>query len=136
MVFWIFIQLAHLFIFIKLHVPKFNVLLVHISCWICFRQLSTGFHLIILPQTLEHYYIFYLNIFLPISGKHNHFPFLIFPGPAVAQSVEYSAPDRRARVRGSPGEKPPCTLMAPGVCKIRRECNVLEVPIQIIPLWV
>ena len=28
--------------------------------------------------------------------------------------------DRRARVRGSPGETPPCTLMAPGACKIRR----------------
>ena len=30
--------------------------------------------------------------------------------------------------------KLPCTLMAPGACKIRRGYNVLQVPIQIIPL--
>ena len=44
---------------------------------------------------------------------------------AVALSSEYSIPDRRARVRGSPSETPPCTLMAPGACKIRRGYNVL-----------
>ena len=33
---------------------------------------------------------------------------------AVAQSVESSAPAWRARVRGSLGEKPAFTLMAPG----------------------
>ena len=60
--------------------------------------------------------------------RKNHF--------AVAKLVEYSAPDRKTRVRGSPGEKPPCTLMASSACKIRRECNVLQVPIQIIPLGV
>ena len=26
--------------------------------------------------------------------------------------------------------RPPCTLMAPGACKIRRGCNVLHVPCQ------
>ena len=30
--------------------------------------------------------------------------------------------------------KPPCTLMAPGACKIHHGCNVLQVPIQIITL--
>ena len=35
------------------------------------------------------------------------------------------------RIRGSPGETSPCTLMTPGACKIRRGCNVLQVPIQI-----
>ena len=54
----------------------------------------------------------------------------------IAQSVESSAPDRRTGVRSSAGEKPPCTLMAPGECKIRRGCNVLKVPIQIIRLGV
>ena len=38
------------------------------------------------------------------------------------------------RIRSSPGETLPCTLMAPG--KIRRGCNVLQIPIQIIPLGV
>ena len=41
-------------------------------------------------------------------------------GPAVAKSDEPSASERRARVRGLPGETLPCTLMAPGACKIRR----------------
>ena len=27
-------------------------------------------------------------------------------------------------------QRPPCTLMAPGACKIRRGCNVLQVPCQ------
>ena len=48
----------------------------------------------------------------------------------VAQSVESLALDQRARVRGSPGKKPSCILMAPGAWKIRRGCNVLQVPIQ------
>ena len=50
--------------------------------------------------------------------------------PAVAILDAHSAPDRRARVRDSRGEIPPCALMAPGACKIRRECNVLQVPFQ------
>ena len=33
-------------------------------------------------------------------------------------------------------QRPPCTLMAPGACKIRRGCNVLQVPCQKIPLGV
>ena len=45
-------------------------------------------------------------------------------------SVKHSAPDRRAEVRGSPGETSLCALMAPGECKIRHECNILQVPIQ------
>ena len=52
----------------------------------------------------------------------------------MAKSDESSAPDRRARVRGSPIETLPCTLVAPGACKIRRGCNILKVPIQIMPL--
>ena len=31
-------------------------------------------------------------------------------------------------------QKTTCTLMAPGACKIHRGYNVLQVPIQIIPL--
>ena len=58
----------------------------------------------------------------------------------MALSAEHSAPDQRARVRGFPGflarETPPCTRMAPGACKIRRGCNVLQHTIQIIPLGV
>ena len=38
--------------------------------------------------------------------------------------------------RSSLGETPPCKLMAPDACKIRRGCNVLEVPIQVLPLGV
>ena len=60
--------------------------------------------------------------------------YLFSIGAAIAQSVESSTPNRRARIRGSP--KLPRTLMAPGVCKIRRGCNVLQVPTQIIPLEV
>ena len=62
--------------------------------------------------------------------------FFLQDGPSVAKFAEHSASDRRARVRGSPGETLPCTLMAPGACKIRCECNVLQVPSQIIPLGV
>ena len=54
----------------------------------------------------------------------------ILIGAAMALSVEHSTPDRRSRIRGSPGEIPPCTLTAPGVCKICRGCNVLQVTIQ------
>ena len=53
---------------------------------------------------------------------------------AVAQWVESSALDRGTLVRDSPSEKPSCRLMAPGACKIRRGCNALQVPIQIISL--
>ena len=56
--------------------------------------------------------------------------------PEVGKSDEHSAPNRRARVQGWPSETPPCMLMAPGACKIRRGCIVLQVPIQVIPLGV
>ena len=62
---------------------------------------------------------------LPISSKRS---------PAVGKSDKHSSLDRW--VRGLPGEIPPCMLMAPGACKIRREYNVLQIPIQIIPLGV
>ena len=48
----------------------------------------------------------------------------------VTLSAKHSAPDRRARVRGSPGKTPPFTLMAPGACKIRLGYNVFQVPFQ------
>ena len=51
-------------------------------------------------------------------------------GATVAQSLEYSALDQRTRVRRSPGKKPTCTQMEPGACKIRRGCNILQVPMQ------
>ena len=54
--------------------------------------------------------------------------------PSVGKSDEHLAPDRRVRVQGLPGETPPCTLMAPGACKIHRGSNALQVPIQIISL--
>ena len=54
-------------------------------------------------------------------------------GAEVAQLVESSAPDQRAQVRDSPGEKPPYMLMALGAYKIRRGCNVLQVTAQILP---
>ena len=41
-----------------------------------------------------------------------------------------------AWVQYSPGETPPCMLMAPGAFKILCRCNVLQVPIQIIPVGV
>ena len=49
---------------------------------------------------------------------------------AVVLSAEHLAPDRRARVRSSPGETLPYTLMAPSACKIRRARNVLQVPMH------
>ena len=52
----------------------------------------------------------------------------------VVQSVESSAQDWRARVKGSPGETSPCTVVVPGACKISCGCNVLQIPIQIIPM--
>ena len=53
---------------------------------------------------------------------------------AVTHSVESTAPDRRARIPGFLGEKPSCTLMAPGVYKTYCGSNVLQVPILFIPL--
>ena len=49
-------------------------------------------------------------------------------GEAVVQCVEHPAPDRIAWIRGSPGETLLYMLLAPGACKIRRGCNVLQVP--------
>ena len=47
----------------------------------------------------------------------------IVPGPTSGQLDSYqqptNQPDRRSWVRGSPDEKSPCTLMAPGACKVR-----------------
>ena len=60
--------------------------------------------------------------------------FLFITEATVAQSEEFSAPDRRPRVRGSPGEKPPCMLMTSDAYKICGEGNVLLVPFQITPL--
>ena len=59
-------------------------------------------------------------------------------GATVSQLAEHSAPDRRARVQGSPGEILPCTLKAPGACKIPRGCNVLHFPTKLYfrgPKW-
>ena len=57
-------------------------------------------------------------------------------GLAEAKSDQHSAANQRARVRDSLGKTLPCTLMAPGACKICRGCNVLHVPIQIIFLGI
>ena len=57
-------------------------------------------------------------------------------GGQVGWALAPSAPDRRARVRDLPSETSPNTLMVPGACKIRRGCNILQVPMQIIPLGV
>ena len=62
--------------------------------------------------------------------------FIILYKAEVALPAEYSALDRKARVQGSPDETSPCTIMAPVASKIRHECNVLQVPIQIIALEV
>ena len=55
-------------------------------------------------------------------------------------SYDFYAPDRKTRVRGSPDETLSCTLTALSACKIRRNIlqggNILQVPIQIIPLGV
>ena len=56
--------------------------------------------------------------------------------PAVVKSDEHSAPDRRARVRGSPGKTPPCALIAFGERKNGRGCNVIQVTVQVMPLLV
>ena len=45
---------------------------------------------------------------------------------AAVLSIAHSTPHRRARVRGSRSQTSPCTLMAPGACKIRCVCNVLQ----------
>ena len=65
--------------------------------------------------------------------NRSNFEYFICPiniWSVVILSVELSAPDRRDRVRGSPDETLPCTLMTPDACKIHRGCNVLKVPIQ------
>ena len=54
----------------------------------------------------------------------------------MAELDEHTAPGQIDRVRDSPGETLLCMLMAPGACKICRRCNVLQVPIQIIPLGI
>ena len=65
---------------------------------------------------------------------------LITYGATVTLSLE-SWTSRFSSELEDPGSrlawrKLPCTLMAPGACKIHRGCNVLHVPIQIIPLGV
>ena len=61
---------------------------------------------------------------LPVEHGIFIFSFFLAERSAVVLSVGLSAPNRRTRVRGSPGETPPCTPMAPVVCKVRRGCNV------------
>ena len=56
---------------------------------------------------------------------------IFFSGAAVAQSQEFSGPGSRLAQR-----KPPRMPMAPNACKICCGCNVLQVPIQIIPLGI
>ena len=68
--------------------------------------------------------------------KYHSDKFPIIRMATIAQSVDSLSPDRRAGVRGSPGEKPTCMLMVPGACKIRRGCNVLLVSLLIKPLGV
>ena len=60
----------------------------------------------------------------------------ISANPEITQSAESSTPERRTRVQGSFGEITPFTLMSSGASKILRGCNVLQVPNQIMPLWV
>ena len=51
-------------------------------------------------------------------------------------ATEHSATDQRAWIRGLLREKSSCMLMAPGTSKTHRKCDILQVPIQIIPLAV
>ena len=43
---------------------------------------------------------------------------------------QLSSSDRQVRVRVLPGKTQSCMLMALDACKIRRRCNVLQVPIR------
>ena len=53
-------------------------------------------------------------------------------GAAAAHSIVLSSwPEGQGSRLG--WRKLSCTLKAPGICEIRRGCNVLQVPIQIIP---
>ena len=82
------------------------------------------------------YYYKNIEITSILSKNIFYVIFLYFCNAAIAQTAQHSALNRRAWVRSSLGEKPPSTLMAPGPCKIRRGCNVLQVPTQIVPLGV
>ena len=78
-------------------------------------------------------YVKYIYIYLPI-----YIYILASPlsGATMPLSASHWALDQRARVRGSPGETVPCTLMAPSACKISCGCNALLVLIQTISLGV
>ena len=87
--------------------------------------------------------IFFISVFLFLRFYTNKFITLMFVQDlflnrrvAIAKTIETSASHRNPRVQGSSGEKPRYTLKVPGSCKIRRGCNVLQVPIQIMPLKV
>ena len=67
-----------------------------------------------------------------IKNSNNFLITIDYGGP----STEHPAQDRTARARGSLGEASPCALMAPGACKIRCGCIILQVPILITPLGV
>ena len=55
---------------------------------------------------------------------------------AVTLLAEQLAPDLRSRIQGSSDEISQCTQFAPSACKIHLGCNVLQVPVQIVPLEV
>ena len=71
---------------------------------------------------------------MKLSALSRNYEVLLKYGAVVALLAERSAPDRSARIGGSLGETPPCTPVASDTCKISRGCNVLQVPLQIIPL--
>ena len=54
----------------------------------------------------------------------------------MALSENHWVPDWRTWVQGLPSEILPCRLMVLGTCKICHVYNVLQVPIQILPLGV
>ena len=79
--------------------------------------------------------IFFKGLIASLSNHNSHSETMFMQvWAAVVKSDEHSAPDRRVRIRGLPGETLLCTLMAPGACKICRECNVLQVTSLFIPL--
>ena len=78
------------------------------------------------------YKIVYCSTFM--SNKNSFCKGLLIS--AVGKSDKHLVLDWRARARLLPGEIPPCTLMEPGACKIRRVCNFLQVSNQIIPLGI
>ena len=80
-------------------------------------------------DTLEYYFDKWINV-LCILSEPNELQ------PRGGKSEEHSSPDRSTWFRGSPGETPPCTLMASNACKICLRGSVFQILIQIIPLVV